>query len=226
MYFIAHRGYSDNFEDNSVQSINAAINHCFDMIEIDVQYTKDNILVLHHDVYCAKVNKMVYEMNEYEAVNNGILTLEQFFQLLTLRNAKCTQIYLDLKSTPKTANILVEFLKDKQEWYHRLYIGSFHIDMLHILKDADFPNLKLGLSLSSHIPYITNNETIMNTIDFVSFDWNIIDKTTITSLKLKKKEVFLFTCHNICEYKHILKTVEIRQIDGIFTNIVLKKTHI
>ena len=50
---ISHRGYVDNkfTMENSYKSIANALEKNFDMIELDVQLTKDNILILHHDLF-------------------------------------------------------------------------------------------------------------------------------------------------------------------------------
>ena len=45
MYKIAHRGYSDLHKDNTMPSFLAAIDNSFDIIELDIQLTKDNIIL-------------------------------------------------------------------------------------------------------------------------------------------------------------------------------------
>ena len=47
---VAHRGFSSLHIDNSRESIDAALNsNCVDMIEIDVRFTQNKKIVLHHD---------------------------------------------------------------------------------------------------------------------------------------------------------------------------------
>ena len=47
---VAHRGFSGLYQENSLESINEALKHeCVDMIEIDIQYTKNKKFILHHD---------------------------------------------------------------------------------------------------------------------------------------------------------------------------------
>ena len=49
---VAHRGFSGLYLDNSVESIDAALNsNCVDMIEIDVQRTQNGKIVIHHDSF-------------------------------------------------------------------------------------------------------------------------------------------------------------------------------
>jgi len=46
---IAHRGYSSRYPENTVSAIRAAVEAGSDMVEIDVQLTKDNEIVVIHD---------------------------------------------------------------------------------------------------------------------------------------------------------------------------------
>lgn len=46
---IAHRGYSSRYPENTLSAIRAAVEAGADMVEIDVQLTKDGALVIMHD---------------------------------------------------------------------------------------------------------------------------------------------------------------------------------
>ncbi len=46
---IAHRGYSSRYPENTLSAIRAAVDAGADMVEIDVQLTKDNAIVVMHD---------------------------------------------------------------------------------------------------------------------------------------------------------------------------------
>ena len=74
----AHRGFSLEYPDNSIASIEAALKFNFDAIELDVQLTKDNIVVLYHDLYIVgppnaiaptiPINSLTYK--ELQAINS------------------------------------------------------------------------------------------------------------------------------------------------------------
>ena len=51
MLKIAHRGYSDVYGDNNMNSFQKAYEEGFDVIEMDIQLNKANELVIHHDIY-------------------------------------------------------------------------------------------------------------------------------------------------------------------------------
>ena len=51
MKCIAHRGYSINRIDNSIDAIQEAVYRSYDGVEIDVQLCASGEIVLFHDVY-------------------------------------------------------------------------------------------------------------------------------------------------------------------------------
>ena len=66
---IAHRGYSSQYPENTLSAIRAAVEAGADMVEIDVQLTKDNAIVVMHD-------KSVYRTTTGSGLVKD-LTLEQ-----------------------------------------------------------------------------------------------------------------------------------------------------
>ncbi len=49
MLLFGHRGYSDQYSENTMLAFSKAIESGFDGIETDVHKTKDGVLVLCHD---------------------------------------------------------------------------------------------------------------------------------------------------------------------------------
>ena len=49
MLKIAHRGYSKHYKENTLCAFNEAVNHKFDMIELDIQLCKSDHIVIYHD---------------------------------------------------------------------------------------------------------------------------------------------------------------------------------
>lgn len=66
---IAHRGFSAQYPENTLSAIRAAVDAGADMVEIDVQLTKDNAIVVMHD-------KSVYRTTNGSGLVKD-LTLEQ-----------------------------------------------------------------------------------------------------------------------------------------------------
>ena len=51
MLKLAHRGYTKQYEDNSLEAFQEALIHNFDMIELDIQLTKDDEIIIFHDQF-------------------------------------------------------------------------------------------------------------------------------------------------------------------------------
>jgi len=50
MWQIAHRGVSNEFGDNNIISFRQAMIQKFDMVELDIKYSKDRDIVVYHDI--------------------------------------------------------------------------------------------------------------------------------------------------------------------------------
>lgn len=54
---IAHRGASKDYRENTIDAIYAALQLGIDGVEIDIQQTKDNKLIVYHDDYIPSISK-------------------------------------------------------------------------------------------------------------------------------------------------------------------------
>ena len=63
MKYIAHRGYSLEYQDNSLEAISEALKRGYDGIEIDVQLCKTGEIILYHDIHIDTtfVKNMTYD---------------------------------------------------------------------------------------------------------------------------------------------------------------------
>ena len=75
MKYIAHRGISKKYEDNTIPAIREALDREYYGIEIDVQLCKSGELVLYHDVYTSK--GFVDELTFDELKDLGICSLRE-----------------------------------------------------------------------------------------------------------------------------------------------------
>ncbi len=106
--FIAHRGYSDRFPENTTASILEAVAHGAPWIEVDVRMTRDGRLVLHHDASLADVGLPLdveqatlaqVQARPLAAGRERIPTMDQVLRAMAGNRAK---LYLHLKDSPLT----------------------------------------------------------------------------------------------------------------------------
>ena len=74
MKYVAHRGYSLKYRDNSLEAIREAIVRKYDGIELDVQLCTSGELVLFHDVYVD--NHFISELTLDELKERDICSLK------------------------------------------------------------------------------------------------------------------------------------------------------
>lgn len=113
---IAHRGVHNNFPENSISSIQEAIEIGVDFIEIDIRHTKDNYLVLMHDKTIDRTTNGIGLVEEYtlQEIRNfrlknsdGSLTDEQIPTLEEIFDMFGGTAYFDLDiKTPMFIDVI------------------------------------------------------------------------------------------------------------------------
>lgn len=210
MIQIAHRGYSDLWKDNSKEAFVGAMNANFDMIELDIQLSKDNVLFIYHDTfYESHLLKDLFFSDVYN-LDNDILTLDQFFCLVDTTKVK---VYLDIKGNDvKICQYLHKFLEKK--CISNIYIASFNISIIEKLSQLS-SDYKLGIITDNVYPmsFLYTLYSQYN-LHFFSFHWEVLTDKTIQELHDKHILVYTYTCRN----NNILSFIQKFQVDGIVTN--------
>ena len=214
MLEIAHRGFSGEYKDNTKAAFIGASTNDFDMIETDIQLTRDRKMIVYHDTHLQ--NRLIKDLNfeEVKMMDTDIMLFSDFFSVVDLSK---TKLYLDVKGpNDGVAAALHGILQGKD--CDNIYIGCFNTLILDELFRMN-PAYKLGLITES-----LYDENIFSTLiakwklKFVSFGWTMLDERIINFLRSKDILVFAYTCHNENEYNFIKEF----DLDGIVTDIKLK----
>jgi hypothetical protein len=107
MRLISHRGAKAYGQENSISTIKIASQLNVEFIEIDIRYTKNNIVVLHHDAETSKGNKIkdyTYRTLQREASYMPTLST-------ALREASPKAVLIDSKAEGSIAKSL-EIIKN------------------------------------------------------------------------------------------------------------------
>jgi glycerophosphoryl diester phosphodiesterase len=210
MHLIAHRGYSDLHKDNTMEAFNAAIENNFDIIELDIQLTKDNRIIIYHDI---NINdKFVRNMNldEIQKFDSDIMTLEYFFSNININKIN---VYLDVKGSDFICVYLHNILKNIKR-NDKILIGSFNLKLLERLYQQD-DTYNLGIITENVLPEEIYKHYIATiNIAFVSFHWTVLDNKTLRYLHMKNVLAYSYTCKN----DNIKKFIMEYDIDGIVSN--------
>lgn len=204
MKFIAHRGYSLEYPDNSLQAIQKAISKQYYGVEIDIQMCKTGEIVLFHDIYIN--DSFIGDLTVDKLKDLGIITLcDVYTQVPEIQN---TKLFLDIKGNDTS------IIKNLEEFYrHRdhsnVYFCSFNRQLLRLLDNK----FKKGSTFET----IFNSGELNRITDGMSVvfvHWTCLCDSLIEHCKKAGVEVFTYTHKGKMEMEYMMKF----DVDGIITN--------
>ena len=202
---IAHRGMFDNIKipENSMASFKKALKYNYS-IELDVQLTKDNILVVFHDANLKRMtglNKLVEdtyyeELKELKLLNTKeyIPTLDEVLDLVDNK----VLLDIEVKGTKRIKEI-TNILKDKLSNYSNFVLKSFDPRIVRNLKkniDAE-----VGYLIDTKYKFLYSNIMIKySKADFLSISKKLLKTKKFQKLK-NKYQLLIWTITNKDEIK-------------------------
>lgn len=210
MLKIAHRGYSDKYGDNNMNSFKEALNAGFDMIELDIQLCRSGEVVIYHDTYIDK--QYICDLDYDTLKKRNIILLDDF--MLEFHD-KDILLYFDLKGDYK---VIFELIKSIKKWFKReqmkkIYISAFNRKFIDPLLEETLP-VKIGFT-TDNLFTIDQYDCIFKNCEFVCFHWTVLDENVIKYLKSKNMQIFAYTNKDEFILNHILYY----KIDGIVSDI-------
>ena len=217
VWTIAHRGDSENFPDNSYEAFHSAVKKGFDMIELDIQLSKDKILYIYHDTIVESYLTETLSLERLKQLDSTILSLEEFFRIKDINQVK---VYLDIKGNNiGICESLHLFLQDKKRDINltNIYIASFNVLMIQSLHNLCPRGYQLGIILESLLPWRYFSQFVDELqLSFISLHWTMLDHNMISQLQNCQVKVFTYTCKD----KVILSYMNRFQLNGIVTNFL------
>lgn len=197
---IAHRGVFNNttIPENSLSAFKEAISLHL-AIELDVQLTKDEVVVVFHDSNLKRmtgldknIKEMTYqEIQEYPLLKTKekIPTLQEVLQLVQEKVLLDIEVK-DTKNIAKICNLVMKELKD----YHNYVLQSFHPKIVRYLK-KHYPTSTVGYIIhrNRYLFFFANQLLIHYTkADFLAIHKKLLPTKKFQKLK-KKYPLFLWT---------------------------------
>ena len=209
---IAHRGYSSKYGDNNLISFQEAINHSFDMIELDLQLSKDQQIIIHHDPHFEGVS--LDKLSCHQLQQKGLLTLEELLNHLDYHQIK---LNLELKGhNSQLPVLLIDFFKEYQIDTPQIYLSSFNCQfishLIELRQQYQF-KFKIGLISSNHYLPETRSQLLQHT-DFFVLDYELLHQEIIDYCHQHQLLIFVFTNIDKFSYQYICNY----QVDGIISN--------
>lgn len=231
---IAHRGVYFKETENSLDAIKNSINHKVCYAEIDVQSTKDGIVVLMHDKSLKRLtglNKTVYQLNydEIRKLNIGSHYFSRFRQkkIPTLNEVikECNgkiKLIVDIKPYGDTKSLtqqVVSIIK-KNNFENQCMIHSLSYNILSDVKRLN-SNIETGYVIYN--PLQLSDLTKFD-VDFYSINQNMVTKSLVIQIHESNKKVYVWKVDNKdCMNKVINLNVDGVIADKLSTLIDIKK---
>ena len=190
---IAHRGVFDNrtIPENSISSFKKAM-ELFLPFELDVQLTKDNILVVFHDENLKRmcgVDKKVQDTTYEEIKNYRLLdsneTIPRLTDILKMNN-DFRLIDIEVKNTKRILETTNELFRCLQG-YNNYIVKSFNPKIVKRLKKRN-PNMKVGYIINDKYDNGFHNFLLKKKfmIKYCHADFIAISQTLFKKDKYKK----------------------------------------
>ena len=213
---IGHRGAKGHYNDNTVKSILSAKILGADLIEVDVQLTKDNVFVLYHDnkvqPFMMEEEKEICDIYFNELLTEDICTLNKGLGYIQ-SGERCVP-YLDLK-IPESKEEDEQYIKDygdklvtflMEDEFETILLASFNKFLIDYLRQHIFASYFLFGYIYDKGEKPTE-EQLKADVDVYVFDWEDVD-TEVKGLK------FVYTVNE----EDIIKEMIKGGVDGIVSD--------
>lgn len=224
---IGHRGVAGKFPENTKASVQAAIDLGLNWVEVDVQPTKDNVLVVCHDHTvnrCSNGKGRVDQMtlSELKALdfgrwfsdefaNESIMTLSELLELAAENDLNLNiEVKVDHHSANDVAQMAAQTLLDGPLPKERILLSSFSHDVIRALH-KHCEGYRLGV-LSEF--FTRKDRLLLEEVDAYSCNLNInwVRSRQINKLQQAGYKVMCYTVNNPNKLKHL------PILDGIFSD--------
>lgn len=219
---VSHRAGGIFAPENTIAGIDEAIENGADYAEIDVQITKDGVLVLSHDETLkrtANIDKYIKDMTleEIKKVDVGVVFSPKYagekiptLDDILMHSKGKIKLIIELKGQNKElVSKTIESVK-KYNMEEEIIIASLQFDLIKEVKEID-ANIK-----TSYIVAFAYGDflVIQDYVDIYAFEPSFIDEQLLHILKGIDKEIYIWT---INKDKNIYNTINL-PIDGIITD--------
>ena len=221
---MAHRGLSADAPENTLYAFSAAIEAGVDFIELDVQQTKDGVLVVMHDQNLKRttgINQNIWEVTYDEIkdldagswydpmyANARISTLEEVLQFVNHR----VQLNIEIKPTDYTSDTLEQDVADliaAYDYEDDCWVTSFSYSALKKIKQAN-ENIRTGYVMSVAYGQFYN----LQYADAFSINKVFVTSQVVSAAHQYGKQVFAWTVNSASEVRSLCNL----HVDSIITD--------
>ena len=216
-----HRGDTSNAPENSLPALISAIDKGFQVVELDVQLTKDGVAVLNHDSDLRRMTglkKRVADMNFNEVqqlyigmdANGYPIHIPSLSSVLAEAQGRI-KLLLDLKPNGAPSEALAEEvvrLIKEAGVEEEVRVQSFDGEVLGRIRELA-PEIKIG-----RILFFALGDLSVLDVDFYTIEQVMLTDFLVNQAHADGREVWVWTVNSRRDMKEVLKY----PIDGIITD--------
>jgi len=219
----AHRGSSRAAPENTMAAMARAVDDLADFVEIDVQETKDGVVVLGHDISLKRVsgiNRAIssYTFEDLQQLDVGkwfsadyegerIPSLEEVMEFCKGR----ININIEIKDLGSGSELpdKVRELIEKYQMKEQCVVTSVRLSYLSRMKEMD-PDIRTGYIISAAYGDYYSSDSI----DFISLRSSFVSERLVEAAHKKGKAVHAWTVNNKSE----MERMKMLGVDNIITD--------
>ncbi|WP_258208752.1 glycerophosphodiester phosphodiesterase family protein [Paenibacillus radicibacter] len=212
----AHRGNTGDTIENTRSSFEAAIHTQADVIELDVQPTKDGVPVVFHDADLKrmsgvqrKLSDITYaELQTIPLLNTNNEMIPSLRDVLDLCNGKI-KLNIELKNFNEDFIKKVIALVKETNMQNQSIITSLNYEALQFVKER-YPRIETGFVTAVAYGEIGS----MEYVDYFSVEASFVTQTLVNDIHKKGKKILVWTVNNELEMERIFNL----GVDGLITD--------
>ena len=221
---MAHRGLSADAPENTLYAFSDAISVGADFIELDVQQTRDGVLVVMHDSNLKRttgVNKDIWDVDYADIqdldagswfdpayANARIPTLEETLQFVDKR----AKLNIEIKPTKHGSDTLEQDVADlitEYRYTDACYVTSFSYGSLKKVKEAN-PDIRTGYLMSVAYGQFYS----LQYADAFSLNKVFVTSQVVNAAHQQGKQIFAWTVNSVSEVRSLSNL----HVDSIITD--------
>lgn len=229
---IAHRGASAVAPENTLSAFEQAVKIGADLIELDVRFSRDKVVVVFHDRFLDRTTngrgtveeRTLTELKKLDAgswfsprwAGVRIPTLKEVIQ--TIYPSR-TGLYIELKIDEGREEIRPELVEEvlaiieKLSFQQRAFLASFDKTCLQLSKERR-PSVRTGLIFRDENIWEESSSTGFENIDILCARWSITNLFWVQQAHQAKRIVFAWTVDQEDKLKPLLEC----GVDGVASN--------
>ena len=219
LIIFGHRGVPEFYRENTLQSFEYAIELNYDGIELDVMLTRDQKIIVHHDLTVQLKNKEieVLKLNylEIKKIYPKVITLEE---TLTSIGHK-TNINIEIKDQNKNSLFVAEKVIQRLKQLNlidNIIISSFNPWIVRHIKKTDDRFVTAWIWGKDNYHSLLSWAIVLKyfKVNAIHINYKQITGPLIKKLQINQMKVLAYTVNN----SDILFNLIGKNIDGVFTD--------